>query len=64
VILTISGEQDPNAEPGSGQHAGVKLPAVIANRCIGCGICEYNCPVNNGAAIRVRSLSQTGFLSR
>jgi ferredoxin len=42
----------------------VKLPSVVASRCIGCGICEYYCPVNNGAAIRVRSLAQTGFLSR
>jgi polyferredoxin len=53
-----------SAGEGAGQPAFVKLPSVVASRCIGCGICEYYCPVNNGAAIRVRSLAQTGFLSR
>jgi polyferredoxin len=31
----------------------VKLPHVVRERCIGCGICEYKCPVNGEAAIRV-----------
>ncbi len=31
----------------------VKLPHVLRERCIGCGICEYKCPVNGEAAIRV-----------
>jgi len=47
-----------------GPSAETKLPIVIPNRCIGCGNCEYNCPVNNGAAIRVRSVTQTQSLSR
>ncbi len=47
-----------------GQQAPAKLPIVVPNRCIGCGNCEYNCPVNNGAAIRVRSVTQTQILSR
>ncbi len=51
-------------ESEGGQAAQAKLPIVIANRCIGCGNCEYNCPVNNGAAIRVRSMTQTEILSR
>ena len=29
------------------------FPVVKADRCIGCGICEYNCPVQGAAAIRV-----------
>ncbi len=49
---------------GTGRHAEVKLPYVIPERCIGCGICEYNCPVANEVAIRVRSTEQTGLLSR
>jgi ferredoxin len=31
----------------------VQLPTVFRERCIGCGICEYKCPVNGDAAIRV-----------
>jgi formate hydrogenlyase subunit 6/NADH:ubiquinone oxidoreductase subunit I len=31
----------------------VKLPQVHRERCIGCGVCEYKCPVNGEAAIRV-----------
>ena len=31
----------------------LQLPSVLRERCIGCGICEYKCPVNGEAAIRV-----------
>ena len=31
----------------------VKVPHVLRERCIGCGICEYKCPLNGEAAIRV-----------
>lgn len=39
-----------NAE---GKEVTVLAPSVRRNRCIGCGICEYQCPVNGEAAIRV-----------
>lgn len=32
----------------------VKLPVVLPDRCIGCGHCEYVCPVGGAAAIRVK----------
>ena len=36
-----------------GELVTVQRPHVIRERCIGCGICEYKCPVNGEAAIRV-----------
>ena len=36
-----------------GAQVTVKLPRVVRERCIGCGICEYKCPVNGEAAIRI-----------
>ena len=36
-----------------GTVVSVKLPEVHRERCIGCGVCEYKCPVNGEAAIRV-----------
>ena len=36
-----------------GTTSTVQLPLVFRDRCIGCGICEYKCPLNGEAAIRV-----------
>jgi len=40
---------------GGGQGAGrrAKRPRVIEDLCIGCGTCEYHCPLSGEAAIRV-----------
>jgi MauM/NapG family ferredoxin protein len=42
---------------GSGNRgndtSGVQLPRVIVDLCIGCGICEQQCPVEGEAAIRI-----------
>jgi polyferredoxin len=34
-------------------HLTVKVPHVLKDLCIGCGICEYKCPVNGESAIQV-----------
>jgi ferredoxin len=39
----------------AGQTITLQRPHVITQRCIGCGICEYKCPVPGEAAIRVGS---------
>ena len=46
--------------PG-GAKTGVKLPYVDPDLCIGCGICEYKCPVPAEAAIRVIRIAETQF---
>jgi ferredoxin len=35
------------------------LPYVAPELCIGCGVCQYNCPVPNQAAIIVRAVETT-----
>jgi ferredoxin len=45
---------EPATFPGAnGAEVQVMLPRVDRLRCIGCGICEYKCPVAGEAAIRV-----------
>jgi len=36
-----------------GESVLVKRPRVVRDLCIGCGICEYACPLNGESAIRV-----------
>ena len=38
---------------GGSERNGVQRPIVITDRCIGCGICEYQCPVEGESAIRI-----------
>jgi polyferredoxin len=42
-----------------GEMVTVLLPRVMRGLCIGCGYCEYQCPVNGEAAIRVHAAGQT-----
>jgi polyferredoxin len=43
------------AQEPDGTTRAVQLPQVNRDLCIGCGICEYKCPVNGQSAIRVFS---------
>jgi len=38
---------------GSGNQPPLLLPFVLPNYCIGCGTCEFRCPVDGESAIRV-----------
>jgi polyferredoxin len=45
--------EDAEVRTGDSDRVMVKHPHVVRERCIGCGICEYKCPVEGEAAIRV-----------
>lgn len=49
--IILSNHPDPVLSSDSPQP--IQVPYVLRDRCIGCGICEYQCPVNGEAAIRV-----------
>jgi len=48
--ITLETANDTVSE---GETPDVPLPRVNRDLCIGCGICEFKCPVNGEAAIRV-----------
>jgi formate hydrogenlyase subunit 6/NADH:ubiquinone oxidoreductase subunit I len=43
-------------EKEDGGSVYLQCPTVLAGSCIGCGLCEYKCPVASEAAIRVQAL--------
>lgn len=47
------GRSRTDAQGGLAEDATIRRPYVIAAHCIGCGQCEYVCPVEGQAAIRV-----------
>jgi len=51
IVLQEESVVDPK-----GATVSLKRPWVLADLCIGCGICEANCPVSFEAAVRVRGV--------
>jgi ferredoxin len=48
-----AGGQEAAPEGGIAEDLLLRRPYVLPDRCIGCGQCEYVCPVRGRAAIRV-----------
>lgn len=46
-----------------GTRVDLQLPHMLRDLCIGCGICEYKCPVESVAAIRVYNVSPGARIS-
>ncbi|MBE9508985.1 MAG: 4Fe-4S binding protein, partial [Chloroflexi bacterium] len=42
-----------------GEPAIIQRPYVLPDLCTGCGICEYQCPVEGEAAIRIYARRET-----
>jgi polyferredoxin/Pyruvate/2-oxoacid:ferredoxin oxidoreductase delta subunit len=42
-----------------GKEITLKLPVVVPELCIGCGICEYKCPVSDEPAIYVTNINES-----
>ena len=42
-----------------GETVSLRRPYLDPELCIGCGICEYECPVKDLAAIRVTAIGET-----
>jgi NAD-dependent dihydropyrimidine dehydrogenase PreA subunit len=45
---------------GQGHPVTIQRPTVVRELCIGCGICEYQCPMGGESAIRVDTLTEAG----
>jgi ferredoxin len=46
-------------EASAAVHVRLQQPYVDPHRCIGCGVCQHECPVRGRAAIRVTSENET-----
>jgi polyferredoxin len=61
--LTLSAEQPSTLPPAPGARADILIrlqqPYVRPEYCIGCGVCEHECPVRGKRAIRVTAENET-----
>ena len=62
-ILRISPERPWSAPPAAGSRVAVQVrlqrPHIDPDKCIGCGVCEHECPVSGLRAIRVTAENES-----
>ncbi len=62
-VISISSDRPFETVPGTGTGIEIQVrlqrPQVDLERCIGCGICEHECPVNGRRAIRVTAENES-----
>ena len=56
--------EEAEVENSVGKKMTILRPYVLRDLCIGCGACEYHCPVGGEAAIRVETLPSTDVFLR
>jgi ferredoxin len=61
LVVASEPQWRPAPEPGSRLQLFIRLqqPYVAPERCIGCGVCEHECPVAGERAIRVSAENET-----
>ena len=61
TITLVKGEAWPSGKADGDAYVKIRLqrPYVEPARCIGCGVCEHECPLGGKAAIRVTAENET-----
>jgi len=66
--IEISSENISGKIPAEGSKIKIQIrlqrPYVDIDRCIGCGVCEHECPVSGKKAIRVSAVGETRSANR
>jgi ferredoxin len=66
--ITISPDEKFEKIPAVGSKIQIKVrlqrPYVDIEKCIGCGVCEHECPVSGKKAIRVSAEGETRSMDR
>ena len=61
ITITETEDLKENIVPGSKIEIQVRLqrPYIDIEKCIGCGVCEHECPVSGKKAVRVSAEGET-----